>query len=207
MLLYIFFLSVYPFGPFSISVQSLLYTPISLIFTPSYLTTNPPVWYFMRGAHMGRGVGWGGAYWVAWKCSWLWAQTYVSAQLNVSTWFPNQGPTPAPCPAGDWGVDLRGLYLSTISQPQLWFNSLFRLTREKWFRPFLLPQFNSVAWLWTGITYIACHWKKEQTEKIFYCSRHCLTWLSFLKYRLIFVGIRIIINNFGINAWFRLSIP
>ena len=42
---------------FPFSVQSLLYTPISLLFTLNSLTTIFLLWYRVRGARMGR---WGG---------------------------------------------------------------------------------------------------------------------------------------------------
>ena len=47
---------------FLFSVQSLFYNPIYLIFRPSSLTTNFPVWYYMRGVQMGGGGlhGWHG---------------------------------------------------------------------------------------------------------------------------------------------------
>ena len=40
---------------FPFSVQSLLYTPIFLVFALSSITTNFPVWYFVHGELMGEG--------------------------------------------------------------------------------------------------------------------------------------------------------
>ena len=71
--------------------------------------------------------------------SWPHAQDYVGALFNV----PNRGPIPGTSLvtilAGDWGVKLRGSYVSTISQPQFRFDRLSSPARAKCFFYFFLP--------------------------------------------------------------------
>ena len=123
------------------SVQYLFYTQISLLFTPSSLTSYFSMWYCMRGVQMGGGGGggWDGVIWVMWRHSWIHAQIFASARFNVPTRFPIPGPSPAPCTAGDWRVDLCGSYVSKISQQQLRFDCLSRPARANWVYPLLLP--------------------------------------------------------------------
>ena len=51
----------FPFSRFP--VQSLLFTPIYLLYTPKSLATL----FYVRVARVGKGVGWVGVPWVAWR--------------------------------------------------------------------------------------------------------------------------------------------
>ena len=141
------FLSVSPPFFLTFSVQYLLYTPIYLLFTPSSLTFNFLVWYCVNGVKMGGCRRWGGVGSYGWRGGMLWihAQIYASAWFNVQTRCIITVTSTAPCPTGDWGVELRGSYVSTILQPRLWFSILSLSAHAKWIFPFLLPWFDSVA--------------------------------------------------------------
>ena len=106
---------------FPFSVQSLIYTPISLIFTQNALATIFPR-VELRAWCVNEGLS--GVAWLVWRYSWPCAQNYASTKFNVPTWVPMLASSPAPCPVGDWADVHCRLYISMILQIWLWFYRL-----------------------------------------------------------------------------------
>ena len=130
---------------------------ISLLTSPCGIECKVP--------NMGRVGWWSGVAWVIWRRSWPCTNIYASTQFNVPTQGPMLGPSPDPCPAGYWLVEICGSYASKISQPRLWFDFLSSPAHVKWVCPFLLPWFDSIVWIQPRLPSLACHRQKEQTKK------------------------------------------
>ena len=96
-------------------VQSLIYTPIYLLFTLNSVST---VYHCVLLRARCKNEG-GGVVWVAQNCSRLCAQNYAGARFNVTIRGPMLGPSPDLGPAGEWGVNICEPFMSTISRPQL----------------------------------------------------------------------------------------
>ena len=117
--------------PSMVSSLNLLFQVVSLFTVlqsdPCFLCRYP---YFLRQNHLllifhvlycaqcasGLGGGWGGIPWVAWRHSCPHTCFYAGMRFNLPNRFQIPDPSPAPFPTGDWGVELRGSYMSRTSQ-------------------------------------------------------------------------------------------
>ena len=98
-----------------ISVRYWIYTPISMILNPKYfLRLTPfflcPCTWRARARCTNNGGREGSQGWQFFRC----------ARFIVPTWGPIQGPSTAPSPSGDWGVEIHGSLVFMTSWLQLW---------------------------------------------------------------------------------------
>ena len=104
---------------FPFSIQSLIYTLISLIFTRKRFFSLLPYFspffpYRARAVHECGGLV--GVTWVAQNCLRIFAQNYSGAQFIVRTRVVMLGPSPDTSPAGDCEVELRVSCVNMNSQ-------------------------------------------------------------------------------------------
>ena len=132
----------------------LLQTPLLILFY---------VFYRTQSVQLG---GWGGFPWVAWRSSWPCTRFYLGVRFNPPKRFPITDPSPACFPTGDWGVELRGSSVSSISWPQFRFDRLPTPVLEKGVPPLSLTWIDSIARILTGLPSLAFFPLKEQTDKI-----------------------------------------
>ena len=99
-----------------ISVQSLISTPKSLLFNPISFLRLPQLVFSVCGlvehAHGAQMRVGGGVTRVAKSRSRMCAQNYSGAKVIVPAQGQIPGPSAAPGPVGDWGVELRGSSVS-----------------------------------------------------------------------------------------------
>ena len=75
-----------------------------------------------------------------------------------------RSPSLDPGMAGDWGVEIRGSFVSMTSWPRLQSNRQYSHTCAKWVHQNLLPQVNSNSRVRLGPPSLACYQQEEQSE-------------------------------------------
>ena len=105
-----------------ISVQPLLYTPKYLLFTWIYSLHITQLVLSVRGhREHTRSAGMrGGGLVDGKKCSQMRVQNYSGARFIAPSRVQMLGPSPATSSIGDWGVNIRGSFVSMTSRPRLW---------------------------------------------------------------------------------------
>ena len=116
------------------TVQSLIFTQKSLLYTPKYRAALVST----RGTARGAGIG-GGVPWMAWRRPWSHARFKSGVHFNLPTQLPIPDPSPDPVPAGEWGADLCGSLLNRTSQRRLQFDRLPTPVLAKGILSFSLP--------------------------------------------------------------------
>ena len=180
-------------GCFPFSVWSLIFTPISLIFTQNYITTKFPCGTACAVREWGC---WGVVLGVSWEAcwrSWIFLLSQMCAWFNLPTRFLITDPSPAPCPAGDWGFELCRSYVSKIFPPQLIFDCLSTPRTCKMCSPIFVAmvQLNCMSMTRAYLTIIPST-EITNGETCFRWSRQCLPCLYFLivyhQYRITAIG-------------------
>ena len=92
-----------------------------LIFTPKSHATLVSTCSTVRSAQQGRQ---GGVPWVAWRYHWPRTCFWTGMQFNLPTRFLIPDPSLDTVPAGDWGAELRGLYVNRTLQRRSRFEHL-----------------------------------------------------------------------------------
>ena len=127
----------------------------SLIFTLKSLSPNFSVWYRSRDVWMGEGL----SHWFDFGV--LGFVRVVTGARNLTpqpdSRFPIPDTSPVPCPTREWGVELRGSYVSKMLQPQFRFDRLSTHVCGKGIFPFSLPWLNSITWLQPRLPYLVLH--------------------------------------------------
>ena len=92
---------------------------------PCFLRQNPMLPWFLRQVPcVVCNWGGGGVHWVAWRR--LWNRIFFKAgvHFNLPTRFLIPDPSLDTVPAGDWGAELRGLYVNRTLQRRSRFENL-----------------------------------------------------------------------------------